>query len=202
VTVRRAVRLPAAERRQALVDSAICVFARKSYAGATTAEIAREAGVSEPILYRHFDSKRDLYLACIDAVWERLRLAVEAAIEKEEDPAEWPMAVPRAVQALRQRRVLPAHFWIQALSDAGGDPKVRRHMRAHLEEVHEFFADVIRRAQLAGGVPADRDADAEAWINVGIGLLRSVEDRVGGLLAPPQMQAIAASRRRWLTGRA
>ncbi|MBA3347526.1 MAG: helix-turn-helix transcriptional regulator, partial [Actinobacteria bacterium] len=35
------------------------MFAAGSYAGATTAEIAREAGISEPILYRHFSSKRD-----------------------------------------------------------------------------------------------------------------------------------------------
>jgi AcrR family transcriptional regulator len=53
-------RLPAAERRQALIDTAIRVFAAGSYRGVTTAEIAREAGISEPILYRHFASKREL----------------------------------------------------------------------------------------------------------------------------------------------
>ena len=45
-------RLPAAERRQATVDAVLRVFVGGSYSGATTAEIAREAGVSEPILYR------------------------------------------------------------------------------------------------------------------------------------------------------
>jgi transposase-like protein len=45
-------RLPAAERRQAIVDAVLRVFVGGSYSGATTAEIAREAGVSEPILYR------------------------------------------------------------------------------------------------------------------------------------------------------
>ena len=67
------MRLPAAERRQALVDTALGVFAEGSYRGTTTAEIAREAGVSEPILYRHFASKRDLYLACIDEAWRQQR---------------------------------------------------------------------------------------------------------------------------------
>ena len=47
-------RLPAAERRQAIVEAAMTVFSTGSYSGATTADIAREAGVSEPILYRHF----------------------------------------------------------------------------------------------------------------------------------------------------
>ena len=53
-------RLPAAERRRAIVRAALRVFSSTSYAGATTAEIAREAGVSEPVLYRHFASKRAL----------------------------------------------------------------------------------------------------------------------------------------------
>ena len=56
-------RLPAAERRRAIVRAALRVFSSTSFAGATTAEIAREAGVSEPVLYRHFADKAELYLA-------------------------------------------------------------------------------------------------------------------------------------------
>ena len=67
------IRLPAAERRQAIVDAALPVFATGSYSGATTADIAREAGISEPILYRHFASKRELYLACLEAAWVSFR---------------------------------------------------------------------------------------------------------------------------------
>src|SRR5206468_80364 len=70
-------RLPAIERRQAVLDEACNVFSRMSYRGATTAEIARAAGISEPILYRHFGSKRDLYLACLDETWQRFRLAAD-----------------------------------------------------------------------------------------------------------------------------
>jgi hypothetical protein len=68
--------------------------------------------------------------------------------------------------------------------------------------VHAFFADLIRKAQAAGGVPADRDPEAEAWVNLGIGLLRSVQMRLGGPLDEDDFQAIAASRRAWLTGTA
>ena len=66
-------RLRADERRQAVLDTACRVFSKSSYRGATTAEIAREAGITEPILYRHFGSKRDLYLACLDETWRTLR---------------------------------------------------------------------------------------------------------------------------------
>ena len=66
-------RLSGPERRQAVVETASRVFAKGSYHGSTTAQIARESGVTEPVLYRHFSSKRELYLACLDAVWTRLR---------------------------------------------------------------------------------------------------------------------------------
>ena len=75
------VRLPAEARRAALVDAGLRAFAEGSYAGATTAEIAREAGVSEPILYRHFAGKRELYFACLEEAWARLRTSKPANLE-------------------------------------------------------------------------------------------------------------------------
>ena len=51
-----APRMAAADRRRHLIETAIRVFTDGSYRGTTTAEIALAAGVSEPILYRHFAS--------------------------------------------------------------------------------------------------------------------------------------------------
>ena len=48
-----------------------------SYARSTTAEIARVAGVSEPIIYRHFPSKKELWFASLDEAWRELRAAIE-----------------------------------------------------------------------------------------------------------------------------
>ena len=74
------LRLTADARRQAVLDTACRIFSGSSYRGATTAEIAREAGISEPILYRHFGSKRDLYLACLDEAWDSFRAEAEEAV--------------------------------------------------------------------------------------------------------------------------
>jgi len=191
-------RLPAAERRAAIVDAALGVFSEGSYDGATTADIARAAGVSEPILYRHFGSKRDLYFACLDEMWRRVREEVERIVAAEPDPREWLFAMPRAVLKLRDRGIHPNQLWIQALSEAGEDAEIRKYVRPHMREVHRFIEDLYRRAQAADGLPADRDPAAEAWIGIGIGLLRSVQDRLGGLLTPDDFAAILAARRRSL----
>ena len=63
-----------------------------------------------------------------------------------------------------------------------------------MREVHDYVSDVIRRSQAAGGVFPERDASAEAWIFISIGLLGTVGRRVGGLLEE-DFEAIIASRR-------
>jgi AcrR family transcriptional regulator len=191
------VRLPAAERRLAIVDAALSVFSSGSYAGATTAEMAREAGVSEPILYRHFSSKRDLYFACLDEAWQRIRGRIEAKMEELGPAAGWNALGPAT---MREMKVVLPSLWMQAITEAGEDVEIRRFVRRHMREVHDFFADGLRKVQEAGAIPADRNADAEAWIFVAGSLLVSMADRLGGPLAAEDFAAIKAERRRWLTG--
>jgi AcrR family transcriptional regulator len=199
VTPQAATRLPAAERRQALVDAAMRVFSEGSYAGATTAQIAREAGVSEPILYRHFGSKRDLYVACLDEAWRRIRTRIEAEMELRGAAEGWRAIGPAT---MRDMKVLVPSLWMQAITEAGADPEIRRHVRGHMREVHDFFADVLRRVQAEGGVHADRNPEAEAWIFVAGSLLVSIADRLGGLLTAEDFDQIKHERLRWLTGEA
>ena len=193
-------RLPAPERRAAVLDCACRVFSRGSYHGTTTAEIARAAGVTEPILYRHFESKRDLYLACLDETWAELRALWDDAVAAEPDAANWVRAMAQAFFRSEKNRAVISNLWVQALSEAGLDDELRRYMRRHMREVHAYVAAVIERAQTEGGVLADRDPRAEAWLFISVGLLKMISARLGGLVED-DFPAIIASRRRWLTGR-
>ena len=193
-------RLPAPERRAALLDCACRVFSEGSYRGTTTAEIAGEAGVTEPILYRHFESKRDLYLACVEECWRRTRTLWEQAVATEPDPGRWVTAMALAFLESKEHRPLVTTLWIQALAEAPEDPEIAGPLRDHMREVHGFVADVMRRSQAAGGMQADRDPDAEAWIFIALGLLSMADRSVGGLMEE-DWPAIVASRRRWLIGR-
>jgi AcrR family transcriptional regulator len=195
-------RLPAAERRAAVVETACRIFAKGSYRGSTTAQIASELGVTEPVLYRHFASKRELYLACLDAVWERVRELWERALAREPDPSNWIKAIGKAyLEARASARIVLVDLWIQALTEAADDPKIRRALREQVREVHEFVADTIRRAQELGGILASRDADAEAWIFISLGLLSTIDHRLGNIVGG-EFDDIVASRREWMTGKA
>jgi TetR/AcrR family transcriptional regulator len=193
-------RLTAEKRRQAILETACRVFAKSSYRGATTAAIARESGVSEPILYRHFPSKRDLYLACLDETWGRVRSKWDRVVEEIDDPTEWVSAIGRTYfQLRREERVLLVDLWIQGLTESHEDPKIRRHVREQIHEVHDYVADLIRRSQSEGGVIADRDADAEAWIFISLGLLNTIDRRCGCVVGD-DLERVIASRRRWMLG--
>lgn len=60
-------RLSADERRAAILEAAVRLFAERGYRGTTTRALAEAVGVTEPVLYEHFRSKRDLYAAIVQA---------------------------------------------------------------------------------------------------------------------------------------
>ncbi len=194
MTTQTRQRLTAEARRQVVLDTACRVFSKSSYRGATTAEIAREAGISEPILYRHFGSKRDLYLACLDEAWRAFREVAEEAIAA--DPESCLGAIGDAYMAKRVR-IRMVDLWIQALTEASEDRVIATALRRQVREVHDFLADVIRDGQARGVIAADRDPVAESWIFVAGGLLATMDGRLGGLLGD-DLQRVRAERRRWM----
>jgi AcrR family transcriptional regulator len=79
-------RLPAPERRQQLLDTALATFARLGYHDASMNDIADAAGVTKPVLYQHFGSKRDLFLELLADLGSRLRSAVRDAVASADGP--------------------------------------------------------------------------------------------------------------------
>ena len=79
-------RLPAVERRQQLYAVALSLFAERGYRATTMDDIAEAAGVTKPLVYQHFASKRALYLELVDAVARDLMAAVADATVRAEGP--------------------------------------------------------------------------------------------------------------------
>ena len=192
-----APRMAAAGRRAHLLETAARVFTEGSYHGTTTAEIARAAGISEPIIYRHFASKRELYIATIEYVWEKARTGWEQTVAGATDACAAVEAIHKGHVSVRSAKLQLAELWVQALSEASEDPELKKHLRRHMREVHDFVADLIRKGQADGVIVAERDADAEAWIMLSGGILGMVGRRIG-LLDDGELQAIRAARLAWL----
>jgi AcrR family transcriptional regulator len=190
-------KLSAEARRRHVLETASRVFADGSYRGTTTAEIARAVGCSEPILYRHFPSKRKLYFACVEYAWDELRARLEAVMETS-DPEVALEALQRDLDALARGKAALSHFWVQAMTEASEDPEIRRFMRAHLKTVHAFLVRLLRHGQALGILHPDRDAEVEAWITIGTVAFGAMGERLGGLM-DDVLPRIREQRRAWMT---
>ncbi len=191
-------RLTAEERRRHVVDVASRLFAEGTFRGTTTAEISRALGCSEPVLYRHFPSKRELYFACVEGAWGALRERIEAALATV-DPAEAVELFQRDLDSIARGKEALAHFWVQSFTEASEDPEIRRFLRRHLDEVHGWLTRLLRHGQELGIVSPERDAEVEAWITISTVAFCAMSRRLGGLM-DDALPRIREQRRAWMTG--
>lgn len=81
-------RLPAARRRRQLLDVALRVFAERGFHNASMNDIAIAAGVTKPVLYQHFTSKRELFTELLTDVGRDLQETITKAVTAAETPRE------------------------------------------------------------------------------------------------------------------
>jgi AcrR family transcriptional regulator len=79
-------RLTAEQRREQLVSVALELFARRGYRATTMDDIAEAAGVTKPLVYQHFSSKRALYLELVTSIAHELLIAVRTSVVQADGP--------------------------------------------------------------------------------------------------------------------
>lgn len=162
-------RLPAAQRREQLLDSAAKLFAEHGYARATTAQLAKAAGVTEPIIYRHFKSKRDLFVALIKRTGKRTLDQWKEDLVGATDPAD------RLRRLIGDNPMVSAtgrteyRVFLQAISEVEDD-KIQEAINEHISRVHAFLATELERAQKAHRVTNKFSAEVLAWLMINIGM--------------------------------
>ena len=154
------MRKSAEVRREEILAVAIERFAEGGYHGTSTEVIAKDAGISQPYLFRLFRTKRELFLACGDRACEKVidafRRAAAGAPEGEK---------LHAMGEAYIRELLPDRHAILMLMQsyaAGADPEIRVHVRRKYGEV------VTEVAELAGAEPD------EVWRFFATGMLLNV----------------------------
>jgi AcrR family transcriptional regulator len=156
-------RLTADERRAEIVDAAVKAFASGGLAGTSTEEIARLAGVSQPYLFRLFGTKRDLFLAAVERMFDRIAETFAAAAATPATDAVPPGVSPVLLSIARSYHGLlrdPSLLRLQLHSFAAcDDPVVRTYVRAR-------YAGLVRLVADRSGTPPEalRDFFAEGML--------------------------------------
>ena len=123
-----AVRLSAAERKDDVLDAALIEFAGRGFAGTSTEDIARRAGISQPYLFRLFGTKKELFTATVSRCFrETLELFQQAAEGKRGEEALHAIGQAYMEQLETNRTWLRAQMQSYAASE---DPEIRAVVRA------------------------------------------------------------------------
>jgi AcrR family transcriptional regulator len=155
-----AQRKSAEERREEILAVAVPHFAATGYHGTSTEVIAREAGISQPYLFRLFRTKKELFLACNDRACEKVVEVFRNAAAPAPD-GEKLQAMGRAYL----ERLLPDRDAVLMMMQgfvASSDEEIRAHVR-------EKFGGVVEHvARLSGASPQ------EVWTFIANGMLLNV----------------------------
>ena len=159
-------RVPAAERRDALVEAAVHEFAHGGLHGTPVDKIARRVGVAQPYVFSLFGSKRELFLAAVARGFERVTERFERAVA-EFDPATAPPDVDLRkamgnayVELLESER---DYLMLQLQSYAACDDEVIR------DRVRSLYAQLVTRVQDLAGMDDEQVDDFfryGMWLNV------------------------------------
>jgi AcrR family transcriptional regulator len=163
-------RLKGPQRREQLIQVATKIFAKWGYNAATTAAIADAAGVTEPILYRHFASKQEMFVAITRIMSKRTLGQWRELIAKAHTSTDKIRTIAREFpNHLRDNE--DAYNVIHGALATSRDPKVRAVMKKHYLEIEEFFRKIVEDGQKAGEFRRDLDSKTPTWqlINTGIG---------------------------------
>jgi TetR/AcrR family transcriptional regulator len=149
--------MPANDRRHQLLDTALDVFAKRGYEGATTKEIASAAGVTEAVIFRHFPTKQALYLALLEHQSNnpRFREWLEEArnyMEKNDDEGLFRSIIRQILRGYREDCRCQRVVLFAALE---GHEEGLKHHRESSMPTFELLNEYILRRQQDGAISAD-----------------------------------------------
>lgn len=158
--------LSGAVRREEILASAIKVFASKSYQGTTVRDIAKEAGVSEALLYKYFPSKKALFLEAFERsnkfLFEKLQEMLRTSKRPKEMARELFLFYYRFLQ---EDQVYPRMlFLVMAELD---DPEVKKVFVGGLKKTAKLVQRSLKQAQDYGLVERKLNVEVSSWLMLG-----------------------------------
>ena len=164
------MRLPAAQRRAELLNSATTVFARDGYHAASVQEIAEGAGVTKPVMYQHFASKRGLYIELLHEIGSHLRDQVSKATAQAHNPREQIQFGFRAYFDFVARE--PLSYQVLFGTSSRSDVEFAAAVQDVEASIAEVVADLIdveglsheRRVMLGNGIVGLAEGACRYWL--------------------------------------
>jgi AcrR family transcriptional regulator len=162
-------RLTGEQRRQQLVEVAASLFSERGYRSTTMDDVAEAAGVTKPLLYQHFSSKKALYLELVEEIAHRMLAAIAEATSRAEGPRQ---KVEYSLEAYFNLVVSDtSSFQLLYDRDHGGDEELGRSVRrvqqalvAAVDPLIDAGLDDDHRRFLAAGMVGMAEGASLQWL--------------------------------------
>ena len=144
-------RLPGNARRELIARAAGRLFAQRGYAGTRLDDVAAAAQVTKPMVYRHFDSKKALYLALLEKHERDLPAFFEGVDDLVESERVARAILERWLDYVRENQ----HAWLMLFRDSSGDAEIQAVRERVSRRARGVMAAFIAE-RAAGGMPAEQ----------------------------------------------
>lgn len=169
MTVSHRTRMAGQERREAIIEAAKELFSQRGFRGTTTRELAAAVGVTEPVLYQHFETKQELYSAIIDQKSQEMDLKfaglVREAIQANDDRA---FLLTLATVVWRWYSEDPAYVRLLLYSALEGHELATLCYERQAVRAYHEVAEHLRRRMEAGALRSDIDPAVAARAFLGM----------------------------------
>jgi AcrR family transcriptional regulator len=202
----RRIRLPAAERREAILRAAAQVFADSGYRAAKVADIAERVGVTEPVIFQNFGSKAALFAVVVERAAIEVRASLDGLAAGSGSPSgllahvltgsahgESAPSAPGPVAGHAPGEHAAAAYGV-LFGDAAAltaEPAFSKPARDAARAVAAHLADLIRHAQARGEVSPGADPEAAAWLLLSVLSARRLREAAMPASLEPAVAALA-----------
>jgi AcrR family transcriptional regulator len=178
-----------------IIEAAIKVFAEKNYDTGTMAMIAEEAGISEAMLYKHFESKKELFITCFQAIVNELMDRYRECYESNpDDPLGYLEDSAVAYVRYINESVNGSRYFSHLLSSAY-DPELKKPLKDYFMASIKTVKKALDQAKKAGDLGKGTDTELVAWDYVGqyYSLMLAKEMNVISMLDEKRVRAFVKS---------
>ncbi len=162
-------RLSAEERKKIILKSAVKVFARSNYRAAKMADIGAESGVSEAMVYKHFPSKKAIFLRILQHISDRIIIIWEVETEKNLNALSTLKNMGLAYYHRMKEHPDELKVQFQAISEID-DEDIASQLRQDHIRYFGYFESILEKGVREGSIRSDIDSRAYAFLLNGSGI--------------------------------
>jgi len=162
-------RLSAEERKKIILKSAVKVFARSNYRAAKMADIGAESGVSEAMVYKHFPSKKAIFLRILQHISGRIITIWEAETEKNLNALSTLKNMGTAYYHRMKDHPDELKVQFQAISEIDDEDIANQLRQDHIRYIG-YFESILKKGVREGSIRSGIDSRGYAFLFNGAGI--------------------------------